>query len=608
MTWLRRFLFGSLRRQLIIGVAVTNALIMALFVWDASERQKLMLLDRQTEYAIALAQSVASTSASWLSTRDFQGLQEIIRAQKRYPELQYAMILDKRGRIVAHSDATHLNQYILDLPTDTAEPADVYIQQRSMALVDIVSPIMLSSYRIGWVRVGLAGKTMNQRLQSIYRDGVLFALASIAIGSLWVGIMGWRLTRRLEIIREASDAIQAGERKRRVHLNGIDEAAALGSAFDAMLDTLAARDQALRLANERLQAATRAGIVGIWEWDAATDALIWDEVMCRLYGIQANAFAGTPQAWLNLLHPQDRRAARRDVLKTLRGQQEYDSEFRVVWPDGSIRYLKSAAQLIYDENGLPAHMVGVNYDLTVIKRVEAELKRSNSELEKFAYAVSHDMRQPLRMVNSYLQLIEKALKDQLDDDTRQFLHFATDGARRMDGMILALLDFSRVGRKTLPMAELDVRETLDEALAFLGPEINTHAAEITIGGDWPRIVASRDEMVRLFQNVVGNALKYHETGKAPIVNIAGRQQANAWRCEITDQGVGIDPSQIGRLFQVFSRLQAQTRFEGVGVGLALCRKIVEHHGGRIGAESAGEGQGSTFWFELPLTPSEQPAP
>lgn len=608
MNWLQKLFFGSLRRQLIIGVAVTNALIMAMFVWDASERQKQMLLDRQTEYAIALTQSVASSSASWLSTRDFQGLQEIIRAQKRYPELQYAMILDKRGRIVAHNDPAHLNQYILDLPAETAEPADVYIQQRSLALVDVVSPIMLSSYRIGWVRVGLTGQTMNARLQSIYRDGVLFALASIVISSLWVGIMGWRLTRRLEIIREASDAIQAGERKRRVHLSGIDEAAALGSAFDAMLDTLAARDLALRLANERLQAATRAGIIGIWEWDADTDELIWDEVMCRLYGIQVQAFAGTPQAWLNLLHPQDRRAARRDVLKTLSGKHDYDSEFRVIWPDGSIHYLKSAAQLIRDENGHPARMVGVNYDLTQIKRVEAELKRSNGELEQFAYAVSHDMRQPLRMVNSYLQLIEKTLKEQLDDDTRQFLHFATDGARRMDGMILALLDFSRVGRKTLPMAELDVRETLDEALAFLGPEINANATEIKIDGDWPRVVASRDEMVRLFQNLVGNALKYHETGKAPVVNITGTLQANAWHCEITDQGVGIDPSQIGRLFQVFSRLQAQSRFEGVGVGLALCRKIVEHHGGRIGVESAGEGQGSSFWFELPLTASDQPAP
>jgi len=112
--------------------------------------------------------------------------------------------------------------------------------------------------------------------------------------------------------------------------------------------------------------------------------------------------------------------------------------------------------------------LGVYEDVTQRKNVEAELKRSNAELEQFAYAVSHDMRQPLRMISSYLQLIEKALHAQLDDDTRQYLKFATEGARRMDGMILALLDFSRVGRKTEPMASLDIREALDEALTFLG--------------------------------------------------------------------------------------------------------------------------------------------
>lgn len=287
-------------------------------------------------------------------------------------------------------------------------------------------------------------------------------------------------------------------------------------------------------------------------------------------------------------------------------------EEAITRPNGEMGWVHTSKLPLKNPDGSVFGILGVYEDVTGRKRVEAELKRSNAELEQFAYAVSHDMRQPLRMISSYLQLLEKALHDQLNDDSREYLNFASDGARRMDSMILALLDFSRVGRKTEPMHCLNVREALDEALAFLGPERTASNAQIDISGDWPCIKVSRDEMVRLFQNLVSNALKYHEADKTPLVSIQGSHKDNSWRCEIRDQGVGIDPSQIDRLFQVFSRLHARSRFEGVGVGLALCRKIVEHHGGRIGAESAGEDKGSTFWFELPCdatltsTQSQQP--
>ncbi len=296
------------------------------------------------------------------------------------------------------------------------------------------------------------------------------------------------------------------------------------------------------------------------------------------------------------------RADDKQVMET--GIAKTNYEETLVRPNGEISWVRTSKLPLKNPDGSVFGVLGVYEDVTERKRVESELKRSNADLEQFAYAVSHDMRQPLRMISSYLQLIEKALQNQLTDDTRQFLHFATDGAHRMDGMITALLEFSRVGRKTEPMALLASREALDEALAFLGPEQTATQARIDISGEWPQLIASRDEMVRLFQNLVGNAIKYHLPDETPQVNIHAGLGNNVWRCEIRDQGVGIDPGQIDRLFQVFSRLQARSSFEGVGVGLALCRKIVEHHGGKIGVESAGEGQGSTFWFELPLGKNE----
>jgi PAS domain S-box-containing protein len=264
------------------------------------------------------------------------------------------------------------------------------------------------------------------------------------------------------------------------------------------------------------------------------------------------------------------------------------------------------ASLYRDGSGNVLGVFAAARDITERKQIEAELIRSNAELEQFAYAVSHDMSQPLRMVSSYLSLIENALAGQLNEEMQLFIDFAVDGAKRMDAMILSLLDYSRIGRKFEAKTRISSKASLDEALSFLNPELNACGGELNVSGDWPELFASRDELTRLLQNLIGNALKYHEESQVPRVHIHGMIRAGSLRVEVRDQGIGIEPSQIDRLFKVFSRLQARSRFDGAGVGLALCRKIVEHHGGCIGVESAGDGQGCLFWFELPIAHAVNP--
>jgi PAS domain S-box-containing protein len=273
---------------------------------------------------------------------------------------------------------------------------------------------------------------------------------------------------------------------------------------------------------------------------------------------------------------------------------------------GKVTEVLYNASLYRDGHGNVLGVFAAARDITERKHIEAELIRSNAELEQFAYAVSHDMRQPLRMVSSYLSLIESALAGQLDEETQQFLDFAVNGANRMDAMILSLLDYSRVGRKFEAKTQLSSKESLDEALAFLNPELNACGGAIKVTGDWPDLFASGDELTRLLQNLIGNALKYHQDNQPPQVHVHGEIRGGSLRVEVRDNGIGIAPNQLNRLFKVFSRLQARSRFEGTGVGLALCRKIVEHHGGAIGVESAGEGQGCMFWFELPVVNAVNP--
>ena len=231
---------------------------------------------------------------------------------------------------------------------------------------------------------------------------------------------------------------------------------------------------------------------------------------------------------------------------------------------------------------------------------EAELKRSNAELEQFSYAISHDMRQPLRMISSYLKLIEKGIADQLDSEQREYFDFAIGGARRLDQMLVGLLEYARVGRHGEPPTWVESRAILDEALLFLQPAIAKAQADVRVRGEWPRVLVNPDEMLRLLQNLIDNALKYRVAGRAQEITVTSGTSGNEWRVHVSDNGVGILAGQIGRLFQVFQRLHSRTAYEGIGIGLALCRKIVERHGGRIWVESAGEKQGCSFIFTLPV--------
>ncbi len=340
---------------------------------------------------------------------------------------------------------------------------------------------------------------------------------------------------------------------------------------------------------------------GLWDWCIPDNTVFFSPRWKEMLGFSDDEIKNVVDEWEKRIHPDDKSHVIKTVETYLEGRTPiYTLEHRVRCKDGNYKWILARGMVVSsDENGKPLRMIGTHTDITERKDLENELKRSNADLEQFAYAISHDMRQPLRMVTSYLSLIEKALQSQLDDDTHQFLTFAVDGAKRMDAMILSLLDYSRVGKSTEAFSIISTRAALDEALLFLKPELESCNGNVDVSGDWINLVANHDELTRLFQNLIGNGLKYHKEGESPHLEVSALVTANIFRVEVRDNGIGIAPNQLDRLFKVFSRLQARTRFEGTGVGLALCRKIVEHHGGKIGVKSEGEGLGCSFWFELP---------
>ncbi len=258
---------------------------------------------------------------------------------------------------------------------------------------------------------------------------------------------------------------------------------------------------------------------------------------------------------------------------------------------------------IRDKGGLITHYVSMFNDITERKKYQEELARSNSDLEQFSYAVSHDMRQPLRMISSYLQLIEmdqkkNPLHRQMDAEHLRYLGIAIDGAKRIDQMLAGLLEYSRSGRGSVAPVLIETRQVLEEALQFLKPDLRD--VELRVTGEWPHLRAVHDEILSVMQNLIGNAIKYRVAGRAPQIRVSGRCSSVEWHFCVEDNGVGIEPEQMHRLFKVFQRLHSRKEFAGTGIGLALCRKIVQQYNGRIWAESAGSKQGSRFFVMLPL--------
>jgi len=260
---LHGFFLGTLRRQLIFGVAAVHALMMTLFVSDLTIRQKALLLERQTEQAVALAHTLATSSAGWLASHDVSGLQELAESQRRYPELQFATLLDKQGQVLAHTDRSLIGQYVQGLPTRTQQTT----LSRNPSLVDVIVPAMVSNHHVGWARVGIGQQEGSRKLAEITRNGAFYALATIIIGSLFARLMGRRVTRRLNLIQQTIDAISSGDRIARSSLTGDDEAAVMAQGFNAMLDRLDARDRELRESEERYRLVFENSPVSIWEED-----------------------------------------------------------------------------------------------------------------------------------------------------------------------------------------------------------------------------------------------------------------------------------------------------------------------------------------------------
>lgn len=355
---------------------------------------------------------------------------------------------------------------------------------------------------------------------------------------------------------------------------------------------------------ERIELALRSAEVGTWNWRMVTNFIVWDPVMHRLFGLEPGEFKKNYEGFACLLHPSDRDRVASEVMASVEKDIPFSSHYRVLWPkDGSIHWIAARGKVYRDATGQPVRMTGVCWDITDRKAMEEEIERnasdlrhSNKELEQFAYVASHDLQEPLRMVTSYLQLLERRYKDQLDDQANQFIGFAVDGAKRMSVLIRDLLAYSRIGTRKAASEPVDISVPIRIALENLKISIAEKGASISVDA-MPTVDGDANQITQLFQNLIGNGLKFCKEAPARI-HISARRGDGEWILSVADNGIGIELRYRERIFVIFQRLHTPDQYPGTGIGLAICRKIVEGRGGRIWFDT-GHGKGATFSFSIP---------
>ncbi len=351
----------------------------------------------------------------------------------------------------------------------------------------------------------------------------------------------------------------------------------------------------LRDFRERLELAQDAARFGTWEWNIESDREIWTRGMYRLYEIPHGRLISTYGDWRELVHADDVRPVEREMAEAIADRRLVAVEFRLA--GDRERWLLLRARASYADDGRPIKLVGVQVDITDRKHAEQALQRVNADLQQFASLAAHDLKEPLRMVSSYLALLQRNYDACLDERAQQYIRYAIDGAKRMLRLVQSLLELAQIDRGGVRKRPVLMAVPIAEAVHNLTQPIAEANAALHVG-DMPTLFADPDHLARLFQNLIANAIKYRRSDVELRIAISARRAGADWEFTVQDNGIGIRPGDCERVFHMFERLHSEHQYDGHGIGLALCRKIVERHHGRIWCDPVPEG-GSAFRFTLP---------
>ncbi len=391
-------------------------------------------------------------------------------------------------------------------------------------------------------------------------------------------------------------------------------------------------EEQLMVKNQQLADAQALAHIGSWEWDIQSDIVVWSDEQYRLFGLEPGKSV-IDYAKVLLHHPEEDRERLKQAVETaIRDCEPYQLYLRIVLHSGEERIVHSRGEVVCDGQGKAVRLVGTSQDVTAIKRAELELQRkamelerSNAELERFAFVASHDLQEPLRKIRTFGDRLATRYSDSLGADGQEKLGVVVNASVRMQTLIDDLLQYSRLATVTESYQPTNLNKVVDEVLSDLQVSIERQEAVITVSSLPVRVPVVPGQMRQLFQNLIGNALKFHRENECPVVSITSQEVSaeqvqsevqavgtmllvsNYYRITVRDHGIGFDESYSEQIFAPFQRLHSRDKYQGTGIGLAICKKVAENHHGFIIVRSQ-PGEGAEFSLFLPVQQPENPVP
>ncbi|HEX7901736.1 MAG TPA: ATP-binding protein [Planctomycetota bacterium] len=621
------------------SVALLGAFaIFLIYQWVTSWNDRLVQLK-------VMAAIVAEQSTAALEFDQKDQARTLLASLRSEPEIVAAALYDKKDRLFAPY-ATPGGPAVPDQarPEGHAyEGGDLIIQQAVTSAGERVGTLYLRSdlrflWARLWVNLGAAALVLGAA-------GLAVLALSARLGR-WITVPVLRLA---EVVRSVS---AKKDYSIRAEPHGRDELGLLIEGFNDMLSQVQARDEALarargeleirveertrelteevaerRQAEEklkekdaRLSEAQQIARLGSWDWDPETGRVTWSDEMYRIHGLLPAGFAGTLEAYLKLVHPDDRGPFKEKLEDAVKRRGPFAADHQIIRPDGEVRALLAHGKVVLDDAGRPVRFVGVTQDITDRRRAEEavrelnrklqdgmdELAAANKELEGFSYSVSHDLRAPLRAIDGFSRMLIEDCAGRLDEKGSRYVNVIRTNTQRMGQLIDDLLAFSRMGRKQVVPSPIDMEALAKSAYAEVVAIYPGRKLDFRLGA-LPPCHGDVSMMRQVFANLLANAVKYSRDRDPAVIEVQGQENGAEMIYSVRDNGVGFEMEYANKLFGVFQRLHSAKEFEGTGVGLALVQRIIQRHGGRIWGEGKVD-HGAVFTFTLPKKEADHAQP
>ena len=578
--------FHSLRLRLLLVSVVIEMVMLSLLVANGARLIHDHLVRNTLTRVAAQEASFNITLAGQLAERDYASAQSVIEGWRASNSITYMVVEDASGREIAATGRK---------ASDSLPAPDPLLNDNALVYNGSFE-IQYLGQRYGRAQYGLDTAFLGEAQRQLIAQSVGIAVTEVVLTLGLLAIIGYWLTRHLALLTRASLRVAGGDFSQRLQPKGGDEIAVLTQAFNTMSDAVDSRISELEDSQRRFRAI--ADYTHAWEnWFDVDGRLRWvNPAVSRITGYTVQQCHGMEAFPLPLVVEDDRAAMAAHLEDAKAGGSGQDVEFRLLRRDGETIWAAMSWQPIFDQDGNPLGSRSSIRDIDLQKRSADLLVDAKSELERMLFAASHDLQEPVRYVLSYAQKLERALSSDLSEDARNSLKVIRDSADQMSLLVKGLANYNRSTRPMATFGQVDLKALVERAAAECCTRAGDRAIRFEVG-PLPSIHGDPAMLLILFENIIGNAVKFSRPDVVPVVQLSAQVEDAGWRIDITDNGIGIEAGDLQTVIRPFSRLHSRSVYPGAGLGLASAQKVARMHDGRLWLDSV-EGQGTTvhLWF------------